>query len=232
MSIGEKYPMHSKILFALTLFLSLCGATRAETLYETSFADGKWVRDDWKMLKSARSGYLGRWIQREDRIVNFVPPEADIHSSWGTFTAMVLKRPFSGDVTITAQCGFEQRMAPGILVVAAPEPNEPEVPAPGEHFEIILYDNGLNIWHHYFENGTQKWYNLARLRANKLFAPGVPHTLTVRIFSRNGRRFIEVTGDGRTVGAYFPQMFPDHYRIGIVASEGDNFFGSVKISRP
>ena len=102
----------------------------------------------------------------------------------------------------------------------------------GEFFEIILYDHGFNCWHHYGENGVRKFYNAAKLLEKNLFSPGVPHTLTVKLFRRAGRRFLEVSGSGKTLGVCLPQMFSGDCRIGIAASEGVDFFRSVKISRP
>ncbi|MCI5778667.1 MAG: hypothetical protein MR051_02450 [Lentisphaeria bacterium] len=218
-----------RMIFGVMLFFLCCAG--AEPVYETSFARGRWNPAEWKMLKNARSGYVGTWVQRDDRIVNLVPPGADIGSSWGTFTGMLLKRTFSGDIVIEAECGFEPRMAPGILIAPAPPPNEPEVTSLGEFFEVILYDHGFNCWHHYGENGVRKWYNAAKLLEKNLFAPGVAHTLTVKLFRRAGRRFLEVSGGGRTLGVCLPQMFSGDCRIGIAASEGVDFFRNVKISR-
>ena len=74
----------------LTAF-AVCG-------YETEFGQGKWDRDQWQMVKSSRSGYIGEWQQYQDKLVNKVPDGTDpatyITSARNTFTAMLLKEEF------------------------------------------------------------------------------------------------------------------------------------------
>ena len=30
-----------------------------------------------------------------------------------------------------------------------------------EHFEIVIFDKGVNVWHHYYENGKPFWKKAA-----------------------------------------------------------------------
>ena len=213
----------------LTAF-AVCG-------YETEFGQGKWDRDQWQMVKSSRSGYIGEWQQYQDKLVNKVPDGTDpatyITSARNTFTAMLLKEEFSGDVTVELQCGFEFRMAPGIIISTLPlRPGTGSVAELPRHLEVILYDHGLNVWHHYFENNVQKWYKALSFLEKNAFAPGKTHALIFKIYTRKGLRFMEVACNGKSASALLPPDFPATYRIGIVASEGVNFFRAVKITRP
>ncbi len=204
---------------------------------EIDFGRGMWNASDWQMVKSSRSGYIGAWVQHENKLVNKVPAGTDPGtyktSHRSSFTAMLLKKEFSGEITVELECGFEYRMAPGIIISALPlRPGEKSVANLPRHLEVILYDNGLNVWHHYFENDVQKWYKAIHFLEEKTFAPGKAHRLIFRIVNRNGKRFAEVSCNGKSAGGLLPEDFPDRYRVGIVASEGVNFFRRIKISQP
>ena len=203
--------------------------------YETVFARGKWDKNQWQMVKSSRSGYIGQWVQEADRLVNQVPPGTDpktYHTgATNTFTAMLLKQEFSGDITVELDCGFECRMAPGIIISTLPlRPGEKSVAELPEHLEMVLYDHGLNVWYHFFENGVQKWYKAVHFAEKNVFAPGKTHRVTLKIVTIRGNRFVEVSCGGKKAGGLLPPGFPKTYRVGIVASEGVNFFHSIKIS--
>ena len=224
---------HKSMTFAAVLLFG----TVAAGVYETDFGEGKWDPSEWQMVKTSRSGYIGQWIQHRDKLVNKVPDGTDpknfTTSACDTFTSMLLKKDFSGDVTVELVCGFEARMAPGIVISALPlRPGEKSVAELPIHLEIVLYDNGLNVWYHFFENGKQKWHKVVHFMERNVFAPGKPHRVTFRIVTRKGLRFAEVSCGGKTAGGLLPPDFPKTFRIGIVASEGVNFFHSIKITTP
>lgn len=220
----------------LPLFCVAFMAAGAKTIYENPLSRGKWSMKEWEMVKSSRSDYIGQWLQLDDRIINRVPegtdPSTFITSATTTFTAMLYKRSFTGDVTVSVECGFACRMAPGILIAAEPLRSGHKIGELAEHFEIILYDNGLNVWHHYFENDKQKWIKKHFLLQKGVFAPNKFHKFSVSVITRKGRRFLEVAGNDQVIGYCEPEMFSGSYRVGIVASEGANFFRNIRISVP
>lgn len=211
--------------------------TFATGSYEADFGEGKWNKSEWEMVKSSRSGYIGEWVQHKDKLVNKVPagvdPKTYKTSNSGSVTAMLLKKEYSGDITVELECGFEYRMAPGIIISTVPlRPGEKSVADLPMHLEVILYDHGLNVWYHFFDKDVQKWYKAVHFFEEKVFAPGKPHRLIFRIVTRKGKRFAEVSCNGKSAGGLLPVDFPDKYRVGIVASEGVNFFHSIKVIQP
>ncbi len=121
---------------------------------------------------------------------------------------------------------FDHRMAP--LIVIAPEigksaKGEPEL---REHYEVVLYDEGINIWHHTWENGKPYWYKAEFLEAK--YEAKKPYTLEVKLETTRKGRIMKVSCDGKTFG-YMDFALPDKYYVGIIACEGRNRFYDFKI---
>ena len=133
---------------------------------DVSFARGKWNKDDFFVAKSWRFDYVGLFDQRDDAIVNHCPdgvsPE-DLYKkhSNGVYSALVYKDMFDLGVTISSRMAWDWRMAP--IIVIAPEMGKSAdgVPEFRNHWEVCLYDAGINLWYHFFENGRQKWHKAA-----------------------------------------------------------------------
>lgn len=131
-----------------------------------SFAKDKWDRGEWMLVKSPRWDRLGDWNQKDECIENQTPagvkPE-QMHEAFAgqTYTSMVLKQKFFGAVVISSTMEFSDRMAP--LIVISKELGEDNNGRAEyrEHYEIVLFDKGVNIWHHYFENGKPWWEKAA-----------------------------------------------------------------------
>lgn len=218
--------------FGLTLCM-LGASVFAADYFETAFTPGNWRESDWIMVKSSRWPYRGRWIQENGFIANAVPQDAtprelESKRAGETYTSMILNRAFSGNAAISCTMDFDHRMAPGLII--AEEPVKTEAGAEyRNHYEIILFDRGINVWRHYFEDGRQKWVRKAFLTAP--FKPGTPYELSVKIqFDGRGPQMILQAG-GHTFG-FHDGNIPRNYRVGIVAGEGINRFYDFKASAP
>ncbi|MFT5085773.1 MAG: hypothetical protein ACI906_000443 [Candidatus Latescibacterota bacterium] len=123
-----------------------------EALYSGAFAAAGWHAEDWLLVKSPRWDSVGEWVQEADHIRNRVPADVTPEQMLGerageTYTSMLYKEPQTS-LRVCAEMSFDERMAP-LIVLAA----EPELGADGrreyrEHIEIVLFDEGINIWHH------------------------------------------------------------------------------------
>jgi hypothetical protein len=216
--------------------LTLCMLTASfcsGSEFKASFTPGGWNADDWVMVKSWRWPYRGQWIQGKDFIVNAVPQDAspqDLeHRRVGeTYTSMVLNRVIESDSTVSCTMDFDYRMAPGLII--AEEPTETgQGPEYRNHYEIILFDGGINVWHHYFEDGKQKWVKKAFL--NTLFKAKTPYELIVKTqFTARGPQMTLQVGEH--IFGFHDHNIPRRYRVGIVASEGVNRFYYFKAATP
>ena len=137
---------------AFCLLLSL----GAEDFF-TTFENGKWDQTLWLNVKSPRLNYLGEMVQHWDYITNKAPnlPDETIFRKYNNdvYVALVLNRKFTGNAVISSKMSFDHRMAP--LIVIAPELGKSKdgVPEFREHFEVVLFDEGINVWRHLYKDG-------------------------------------------------------------------------------
>jgi hypothetical protein len=218
--------------FSTALF-TLCALTAVAATKSTSisFKPGGWDRRNFIMVKSPRFTYLGKWIQKSDYIENSVAPGAKLKkgvmSSKYTYTSMVLREPIGGKVTIRCKMSFLQRMAP--LLVIAPELGKDKngTAEYKDHYEIVLYDLGVNIWRHKMIDGKPWWIKTAFLK--KKFAPNKVHELTMQLRPTKKGTLITIKIGDSEFGATVP-LLPEKYYIGITACEGVNRFYSLQVA--
>ncbi len=223
--------MKSGILLPVLCFLAATAG--ASEVIEAKFTGDGWKQSDWSMVKSWRWPHQGKWIQGKDFIANTVPGDAtpqELESKrvGETFTSMLLDRTFKGNATISCTMDFDFRMAPGLIIAAEPVKTELGLEY-REHFEIILFNKGINVWHHYFEDGKQKWMKKAFLTTD--LKANTPYELIVQMqFTARGPQMTLQAG-GQVFG-FYDHAIPREYRVGIVASEGVNRFYDFKVALP
>lgn len=220
-----------------------------KTFYNAQFVKGKWNPKDWEMVRSWRFDHDAEFLQKANYIQNRVPEgvsDIELQGRKGSsgYAIMLLKEKFKGNTVITCNMEFDYRMAPGIIIA-----HEPQKLANGklelrEHFEVILYDDGLNLWHHYFEKGDpnskdprvkrsgveQKWRKQCHLTEKKFYKAKTKYELKVSVRYTGRGPFIDISCGGRLIGSYAPQMPAGEYRIGLVGCEGRNRFYDFKVT--
>ncbi|MAE64904.1 MAG: hypothetical protein CMJ18_11600 [Phycisphaeraceae bacterium] len=220
----------SSIAVCLLLYFAT-SALAADTLYQASFAKGQWRRGDWTMVKSPRWAHRGGWIQEETHVRNETPADATAKEMLGprageTYTSMVLKRKFHESVTVQATLEFADRMAP--LIVLAPEVGKQRdgYPEYREHFEVVFWDKGVNVWHHRYEEGRPSWrlaaFNRFRLKPDTRY----PVTVT---YDRQ-KKTLSVAVDGHEFG-YRDAALPEAFHVGLTGCEGINRFYDFAVSK-
>lgn len=224
--------MKVKFLFLFCCFFTLL--LPAEDI-AVSFAKGKWDRSQWLTVKSPRFSYVLEMLQNEDHIINPTPNEPDevILKKYGSsvYAAIMLNRRFEGNLTFSSKMSFDHRMAP--LLVIAPELGKSadgKYPEFREHYEIVLYDQGINIWHHLYKDGKPSWYKAAYLKTD--FKPRKIYDLKIRIlYTPKGCQLIAMCG-GHELGYTELAMKKVPYYIGLIACEGRNRFYDFKVTLP
>ena len=203
--------------------------TQAPSLpFSCSFAKGGWDAKEWILVKSPRWDHFGQWLQKEDHIQNETPDVKEEDklgkSAPDTYTSMVYGKKFSGNVVITTTGMFTFQMAP--LVVIAPELGQDDKGRPEyrEHFEIVFYDKGVNVWHHSYKDKKPSWVKAAYCAMD--LKPNQKYTMSVK---KKGKE-LSVTIDGKTFG-YRDESLPEEFHVGVTGCEGDNRFYDFKIEK-
>lgn len=214
----------NKIIVINLLSLILLALPAAE--YTCVFTPEGWKREEWLQVKTPRWDELGEWKQCTDYIENCVPEGLSVEqlvSCHEAYVSMVWKEPLEGNALIAATMSFEDRYAPSIVLAGelGANPTFPDLAEYREHWEVVLYADGINVWHHEFRDGKPYWRLAAWLKHP--FAPQVKYRLEVKVAFTAKVPLLTVSCDGQTFGCMLPTL-PRAYRAGITACEGCNRF--------
>lgn len=174
------------------------------------FSKGRWSEEKVMTAYTFRFTETPPFIQEQDHIRSGVNPD---HPEGFDNISLLTRDTYTAGVTVTARCGFQGTGCPEILLVPEAELCPDGATRYGACFEIVLYENGINVWRHYRENGECFWHQ--RLGVEYPVAEDAVHELRVQalkdelIIWLNGQKTILHTED-----------IPPKFHIGLTACEG------------
>lgn len=205
----------SKLLLTVLIFSALCAAAHAaEPLLAVSFTEKGWDPAAWTLCRNPTVDYLGKWVQHDTYVENETPADPAKRSALeGSLTTMVYATKFSGDYTIAATLQIGAGAAPGIIIAQDLTTDDKGRPQYGEFYECIIYEKGINLWHHFAKDGKRtyektSWSDFA-LKAD------TPYKFEVR---KRGKSLL-MSVDGHNVGALILTL-PDELYLGVEGCEG------------
>lgn len=192
--------------------------------YQCKFTKGGWTDKDWKQVKGPSWDYFGTWVQDTDHIRNYTKPGLTPKEAEGTnsYSSMILTHKVGGAVEISSTMSFDYQMAP--LIVLADDLGESKDGKPEyrKHTEIVLYNQGLNVWQHFYKDGKQSYIKL--VWATLKFKPKHKYDLKVTVKDK----VITIKVDGNELGCTDVDLSDDFY-VGITGCEGINRFYNFKV---
>ena len=203
------------LTYCAALLAAMGGVAAAEeTLLSVSFADKAWDPTVWTVAKNPTVAYFGKWIQREKCLENATPTDPARQSALDeTLTTMVYSTKFRDDYTITATFEIGAGSAPGIVLAQDFAPDEQGRPQYGEFYEAIIYEKGINLWHHFARDGKRLYEKTAY--STFPLKPDTPYKFEVR---RRGKT-LQMTVAGHEVGVLIPALADELY-LGVEGCEG------------
>ena len=216
------------VLLAVSIPVAVVGGVAD---VEVSFTPGSWSMDDWLLVKSPRWEYKHGFVQKSDCIENECPNVSgeEVFKKYNSkvYSAMVHRQRAVLGQTISSKMGFDHRMAPLIVISEKLDKSPSGDYMFGEHWEIVLYDEGINVWHHMIKDGKPCWYRAAYLKAP--YKKNVPYNLEVKVVkTRKGVKEMIVKCGDQELG-YVDNDLPDSFYAGIIGCEGRNRFYDFKI---
>ena len=201
--------------------------------YYTTFAKGKWDESLWFAAKSHRFNYMGTMVQFDDHIMNKVPdlPDDVIFKKYASsvYSCIMMYQKYQMPSDISCTMSFDHRMAPLIVLAKNMGKSKKGEPEHREHYEVIIYDEGINVWHHYYKDGKPIYRRAAFL--NTKFFPHKKYNLQVRVRKDHKGKYMEVECDGQKFG-FMDKSLPETFYVGIIGCEGRNRFYDFGIRTP
>jgi hypothetical protein len=216
------------LITGIALVNLLISAPAAEPSFSCQFAKGKWQPKDWIMVKCPYFEFFqDHWVLKDDCIQNPVPnrPMKDWATSKGdeTYTSMVYSKKFKGNLTIKATIEFESQLAPLVVLSNTLGKTQTGTPEYRNYTEIVLYNEGVNVWTHATPAGKPTAFQLTGF--NRF--PLKPKTkYLVEISKKNKNLIIRI--DGHYFGAHDDRL-PEEFYLGVTACEGINRFYDLSV---
>ena len=141
-----------------------------------------------------------------------------------TYSCMVYKKKITGDVTVTSTMAFAYKMAPLIVLASDLSENAKGQKQCSERFEIVIFDEGINVWRHFVKDGklTYRKAAFASFRLEK--------DTKYRLEVKKTGKTLTVAVAGHTFG-YIDDALPESFFVGITGCEGLNRFYDFTVRR-
>jgi len=195
------------------------------------FARGKWNPAEWLVFKSLRWEYTGSFVQFDDHIMNKCPEGVSDEALYSgnvcdLYASMVYPKKFAGTVEVSSTMSFDHLMAPLIVLTPELDADDKGRHAFKKHYEVVLYNEGLNVWHYSYVNGVLDWHLAAFARAK--FDPKKKYELKVKM--AKGKKEMRMTVEcGGVVVGFEDAELPSSFYAGITGCEGRNRFYDFKV---
>jgi hypothetical protein len=140
----------------LLLIGMVLGATAVHSFAEgtsqwsCAFGKGAWNPADWFFVSLRDMPGPATWIQKDACVEND-----------GKTTSMLLKKKFSGDITMVSTMAFADRMAPTLMIATRLGDLKNGDKEYDEDLDITLWDEGINVWRHRTANGKSSFDKVA-----------------------------------------------------------------------
>ncbi len=186
-----------------------------------NFTKGQW-ENDFEYAYSLVAKSYTQFEQKEDCVVNTYNNEIGDYN----YVSIVHREKQSGDIKVSAKCSFDKFGAPLITFANSLEMDGEGRIIYGEHYEVVLYENGCNIWHIVKapEGYFKKYVNTKT--DFKEFKIGDGEEINVLV-ALSGKK-ISVLTNGVEFATELP-LLNDEFYVGFTACEGINRFYSAAL---
>lgn len=195
------------------------------------FSKGKWNPADWREVCSVRWDYKNPFQQFDDHIMNRCPEgvsDEEVYKKHvsSVYSSMVYAKKLKTKAEITCTMSFDHLMAPEIVIANDLFTDEKGRSVYHDHFEVVIFNEGFNVWRYQWKDGKTTWRKVAFLRMP--FEPKTPYTVKVTLEKRKGTKELTVSCNGRTFG-YADDLLPETFYAGICGCEGRCRFYDFKV---
>ena len=216
--------------------LALSGALAANAgEINVNFARGRWDPKEWLTFKSVRFDYVHEFVQMDDHIVNPSDPawsDEELYAKHVTevYASIVHPQKLAGNrIELASTMSFDHLMAPIIVLTPELDKDDKGRHAFKKHYEVVLYNEGLNVWHYTYDDDASKpesrrlhWHLAAFARVP--FSPKTKYELKVVMSKVEGRPMRMTVECGNVKVGFEDADLPESFYVGVTGCEGRNRF--------
>lgn len=183
------------------------------------FSRGTWNTDDVTYAYSYRFEETPVFIQRDNCVEN--QQNSDARYGFDNIS-MMTRKAYAPGARISTHCAFEGEGAPLIVIADKMFVDPRGVVRYGDYIEVVLYQNGVNVWRMWMKDGKVTWKKLMGVEFP--VTHGDIHQLTTEITADR----LNIEADGRKMSVLIDPMYGS-FHLGINACEGINRFYDMVI---
>ena len=187
------------------------------------FEAGKFNPDDFQYTYSPICKEFATFKQEDTCVVSKVGSALMGYA----YISILEKTPRSGKVLAQTQCAFEKFGAPIIVFTDDLQADENGHYVYGKHFEVVAYEEGINIWHIVPCPEKVEYPVDPTLLATKKFAIDANSLIQMKVTIEGD--CIKAWVNGEYLEAVVDDLPKDAFRVGITACEGINRFYSLTV---
>lgn len=182
------------------------------------FTKGNW-EEHFEYAYTAKFPFRPKFVQEEDCIVTTENP---LMEDGYDYTTIITKEKYGVGTKIWLTCSFEKFGAPLITLTDAFRRDEEGDLIYGACTEVVLWEEGINVWNLYEENNEVKWDKLLALE----FPVEAGTKYEIYLELQENAVYVEI-GDKKF--SLRTENLPEEVNIGITGCEDINRFYCVKI---
>ena len=181
-------------------------------------------KQDFMYVSSLTTETHTQFDFEEDCIVNRYNPE--ISGEWKyDYISLITKERYSEGVKVSAKCSFEKFGAP-LIVFTDDITQKDGRNYYGLHFEVVAYEDGVNVWHIIPSNEDPKKPIKVTLIGQARFHIEAESLIDLKVKIKGKTIDIDVNGHNLSVEN---KDVPEKMHVGITACEGINRFYTFMI---
>ena len=183
------------------------------------------LHNDFMYAYSPACNTFKTFSQEKDCVVNGYDKEEDNYD----YVSVVTRDTKRSGTTVRTHCSFEHYGAPLVVFSEKVERDEQGIDRYGLHFEVVAWENGVNIWHIVPQPaGSEKPIAVTKIGKAE-FAIEENSNIEIKVCVGSGEaKNLKVIVNGHELNVVNEDL-PEEFHIGFTACEGINRFYDFEI---
>lgn len=217
------------------VWMALMAARAAQAV---SFAAGQWNPTEWMEVRHGEWNRGSPIRQMADCVMNSNDDawsDEDLYRNHqaDVFSSLISTNVWTAPKSFVCELSFDHRMAPAIAIawnIVRDAEGRPEF---RDMYEIVLFEDGLNVWRHRRPEGSGKSVIDKVAFLKRKYLPKTKYALSVTLAEKKvygGRLTREMTVTcGDDVLGFQDEQIPKAFQAGVIGSEGRCRFYSFEV---